>query len=170
MSETAPDGDESGTAAPKRKGKGKRKHTVLKVVAISVVLLGLVTGLAVTYAYRHLSGNITTADFTEAFVEPPLEKESTGPQGAINILVMGSDTRAGEGNNIDDRTRYPVLLRQLPRCDAGRRRRHALPAGRRSGAGDAALPRLAQPTQLSSTVLQPGQDYTSTTIYAFSTT
>jgi LCP family protein required for cell wall assembly len=104
MSETAPDGDESGTAAPKRKGKGKRKHTVLKVVAISVVLLGLVTGLAVTYAYRHLSGNITTADFTEAFVEPPLEKESTGPQGAINILVMGSDTRAGEGNNIDNLT------------------------------------------------------------------
>ncbi len=104
MSETAPDGDESGTATPKRKGKGKRKHTVLKVVAISVVLLGLVTGLAVTYAYRHLSGNITTADFDEAFVEPPLEKEAGGPQGAINILVMGSDTRAGEGNNIDNLT------------------------------------------------------------------
>ena len=106
MSDPAsPSGDESATAAPKRRGKAKKKHTVLKVVAASVVVLGLVTGLAVTYAYRHLNGNITTADFTDAFVEPRLEKpEVEGPKEPINILVMGRDTREGEGNNIDNLT------------------------------------------------------------------
>jgi LCP family protein required for cell wall assembly len=104
MPQTAPQGDESGTNAPKRKGKGKRKHTVLKVVAASAVVLGLVTGLTVSYAYRHLNGNITTEDFTDAFVEPRPEKVDTGPQEPLNILVMGSDTREGEGNNIDNLT------------------------------------------------------------------
>ena len=101
----SPSGDESATATPKRRGKVKKKHTVLKVVAASVITLGLVTGLAVTYAYRHLSGNITTEDFTDAFVEPKLEKpEAEGPQEPLNILVMGSDTREGEGNDIDNQT------------------------------------------------------------------
>jgi len=105
MPETAPNGDESGSTAPKRKGRGKRKHTVMKVIAASVVVLGLVTGLAVTYAYRHFNGNITTDNFDSAFVEPRLEKaEVAGPQEPLNILVMGSDTRAGEGNNIDNQT------------------------------------------------------------------
>src|SRR5215218_2035769 len=99
----SPSGDESATAAPKRRGKVKKKHTVMKVVAASVVVLGLVTGLAVTYAYRHLSGNITTEDFADAFVEPKLEKpEAEGPREPLNILVMGSDTREGEGNDIDN--------------------------------------------------------------------
>jgi len=105
MPETAPNGDESGSTAPTRMGRGKRKHTVMKVIAASVVVLALVTGLAVTYAYRHLNGNITTDNFDSAFVEPRLEKvEVTGPQEPLNILVMGSDTRAGEGNNIDNQT------------------------------------------------------------------
>lgn len=110
MPETAPTGDASGPSAPqrperpKRKGKGKKKHTVMKVIVASVVLLALVTGLGVTYAYRHLNGNITTADFTDAFVEPAPEKpEPTGPKEPLNILVMGSDTREGE-NNIDNLT------------------------------------------------------------------
>ena len=105
MSETAPDGDESGTAAPKRKGKGKRKHTVLKVVAISVVLLGLVTGLGGhlrlpppqrEHHHRGLHRGVRRAAAGEA--------EASGPQEPLNILVMGSDTRAGEGNNIDNLT------------------------------------------------------------------
>jgi LCP family protein required for cell wall assembly len=107
MPETAPEGLESGSAAPrpKRKGKGKRKHTVMKVVAVSAVVLALVTGMTVTYAYRHLNGNLTTLDVTDAFVEPPLEKaESEGPKAPLNILVMGSDSREGEGNNIDGLT------------------------------------------------------------------
>ncbi|GAA2130603.1 LCP family protein [Nocardioides bigeumensis] len=88
---------------PKRRGKVKKKHTVLKVVAASVVLLGMVTGLAVTYAYRHLSGNITTADITDAFVEePPAKEEVEGPKEPLNILVMGSDTRDCDGCAIDN--------------------------------------------------------------------
>jgi LCP family protein required for cell wall assembly len=109
----APPGDESGDASaagsseasggPKRRGKVKKKHTVLKVVAASVVVLGLVTGLAVTYAYRHLSGNITTADITDAFVEePPAKEEVEGPKEPLNILVMGSDTRDCDGCAIDN--------------------------------------------------------------------
>ncbi len=81
MSDPAsPSGDESATAAPKRRGKVKKKHTVMKVVAASVVVLGLVTGLAVTYAYRHLSGNITTEDFTDALRRAKLgEAGGRGP-------------------------------------------------------------------------------------------
>ncbi len=106
MPETAPNGDESGSVASKRKGRSKRRHTVLKVVAASVVALALVTGLAVTFAYRHLNGNITNKDyFGEAAVEPALEKPKVeGPKEPHNILVMGRDTRAGEGNAIDNET------------------------------------------------------------------
>jgi len=105
MPETAPDGDESGSSALERKGPTQHRYTVMKVVAASMLVLAIVTAGAVTFAYRHLNGNITTEDFAEAFVEPRLERaEPTGPKGPINILVMGSDTRAGKGNNIDNET------------------------------------------------------------------
>ena len=108
MPETPPEGLDSGSSAPdgpKRKGKSRRKHTVMKVIAITVVLLALVTGMTVTYAYRHLNGNLTTLDVTGTFVEPPLDKvKAEGPKDPLNILVMGSDSREGEGNNIDGLT------------------------------------------------------------------
>lgn len=105
MRDTAASGEVSPATKPKRKGPSKKSHTVMKVVAATAVALAVITALTVTYAYRHLNGNITTANFDSAFVEPPLKKpKATGPKEPLNILVMGSDTRAGEGNNIDNLT------------------------------------------------------------------
>jgi LCP family protein required for cell wall assembly len=85
--------------APRRKGEVKRKHTVGRVVLVSTVVLALVTALSVVFLYRHLNGNLNVEDVTEALGDERPEK--TGPEGALNILVMGSDSREGQGNAID---------------------------------------------------------------------
>ena len=85
--------------APKRKAEVPRKHTVGRVVAISTLVLALVTALGVVFLYRHLNGNLNVEDVTPALGKD--RPERTGPKGALNILVMGSDSREGEGNGID---------------------------------------------------------------------
>jgi LCP family protein required for cell wall assembly len=87
-------------AAPKRKGEVKRKHTVGRVVLVSTLVLALVTALGVVFFYRHLNGNLNVEDVTNALGDDRPEK--TGPKGALNVLVMGSDSRAGAGNAIDN--------------------------------------------------------------------
>ncbi|WP_224766191.1 LCP family protein [Nocardioides campestrisoli] len=89
---------EDSPEAGKRKGKGNKKHTVGAVLLASMVVLALVTGLSVAFIYRHLNGNITISD---AFDEVDNAPEDLGPKGALNILVLGSDTRDGE-NDIGD--------------------------------------------------------------------
>lgn len=91
--------EDDATEAGKRKGKVKKKHTVGTVLLASLLVLGLVTGLGVAFIYRHLNGNITVSG---AFDEVDDRPEDTGPKGALNILVLGSDTRSGEGNKLDN--------------------------------------------------------------------
>ena len=86
--------------APRRKAPVKRKHTVGRVVGISALVLALVTALSVVWLYRHLNGNITSLS-TEVLGDDRPEKTYTGNGAPMNILVMGSDTRSGEGNDID---------------------------------------------------------------------
>jgi LCP family protein required for cell wall assembly len=86
--------------APKRKGEVKRKHTVGRVVLVSTVVLALVTALSVVFLYRHLNGNIDTESFASLGDDRP-EKVYRGNGEPLNILVMGDDTRSGEGNDID---------------------------------------------------------------------
>jgi LCP family protein required for cell wall assembly len=95
---------EASSDAPKRRGQGKRKHTVGYVLLASAIALALVTGLAVVFLYRHLNGNLTVADVTSQLEDRPEKREVSGPQEPLNILVMGSDDRDGEGNNIDGLT------------------------------------------------------------------
>lgn len=92
--ETKPD-------APKRRGEGSRRHTVATVLLASSLVLALAVGLGVVFLYRHLNGNLTVEDVTEALGENRPDKVDTGPQEPLNVLVMGSDTREGEGNAID---------------------------------------------------------------------
>ena len=86
--------------APKRRGKAARKHTVGRVVLISAIVLALITGLSMVYFVRHLNGNITGISLDELAGDRP-EKVYKGNGEPLNILVMGSDTRQGEGNAID---------------------------------------------------------------------
>jgi LCP family protein required for cell wall assembly len=99
-------GPESGrkVTGPKRRGKVKKRHTVGKVVVATVVVLGLATGLGVVFLYRHLNGNLEVLDPTAQLSDRPSKVEVEGPREPLNVLVMGSDTRDGEGNNIDGLT------------------------------------------------------------------
>ena len=92
------------SVAPKRKGRVKKKHTVGRVLLVSSLVLALVTGLGVAYLYRHLNGNLDVLDVTEQLTDRPDKERVEGPKEPLNVLVMGSDTREGEGNNIDNLT------------------------------------------------------------------
>lgn len=89
---------------PKRRGKVRKRHTVGKVVLATVLVLGLTTGLGVAFLYRHLNGNLNVVDVTDQLTDRPTKVDVAGPQEPLNVLVMGSDTRDGAGNNIDGLT------------------------------------------------------------------
>ncbi len=94
-----------GARAGRRRAKPRRSHTVGRVLVATLVVLGMVSGLSVTYLYRHYSDNLTVLDIEDQLVgERPDKVEVAGPQEPLNVLVMGSDSREGEGNNIDGLT------------------------------------------------------------------
>ncbi|WP_372728086.1 LCP family protein [Nocardioides sp.] len=90
--------------APKRRAASSKRHTVGKVVLAAVVVLAMVTGLSVVFLYRHLNANLNVVDLVDQLEDRPDKFAVSGPQEPLNVLVMGSDTREGEGNNIDGLT------------------------------------------------------------------
>ena len=107
----AGDGGSPGDAGPgpdgagKRKGKAKVRHTVAKVVTATMVVIALVTGLTVVFAYRHYNGNLHVADIGgELGKDRPAKVVPKGPHGPINIMIMGSDNRDAPGDHIDNLT------------------------------------------------------------------
>jgi len=106
MSAAPPDAGSTGDAPAggKRKGKVKVHHTVGKVVAATMVVIALVTGLSVVFLYRHYSSNLNVLDVSNAIKNNPTHQVPTGPSGPINILVMGSDNRDAPGDHIDNLT------------------------------------------------------------------
>ncbi|WP_028643236.1 LCP family protein [Nocardioides sp. URHA0020] len=89
---------------PKRRGKVRKRHTVGKVLLASIVVLALATGLSVVFLYRHLNGNLQVLDPTSQLSNRPEKAVVEGPREPLNVLVMGSDSREGAGNNIDGLT------------------------------------------------------------------
>lgn len=89
------------TVRGKRRNTPAAQHTIAKVLISSLLALGLVTGLGVTYLYQRLNGNLNIVSVEGQLTNRPKAKELGGPQAPINILVLGSDTREGVGNNID---------------------------------------------------------------------
>jgi LCP family protein required for cell wall assembly len=90
---------------PKRRGRGRTRHTVGKVLLAAVVVLAMATGLSVVFIYRHLNGNLNVVDLTDQLgTDRPDKVKVEGPQEPLNILVMGSDSRDCEGCNIDNLT------------------------------------------------------------------
>jgi LCP family protein required for cell wall assembly len=73
------------------------KHPVLKAVAVSTALVLAVLAGTSYLIYRHLEGNVTVSDaFDQITTERPDKKEVEGPKEPLNILILGSDTRAGQ--------------------------------------------------------------------------
>lgn len=86
---------EGAGAAPARTGRRRW----LRIVLIGALVLLLVAGIGAVITYRHLNGNITTIDGLEEIDDRPQELYE-GNGKPLNILVMGSDSRAG-ANKID---------------------------------------------------------------------
>lgn len=81
--------------------RGRRKasrpgRTVAGVILASLLSLGLLTGLGVVLAYNHWNSNVDQVPIGDRVKNRPAAKTK-----AINILVMGSDTRDGKGNDVD---------------------------------------------------------------------
>ncbi|HYG92517.1 MAG TPA: LCP family protein [Nocardioides sp.] len=89
-------------------GRGKRraprKHTVAMVITATLLALAMSTAVSVVLIYNHWNGNLDVIDVSGQLEDRPDKKDVEGPQEPVNILVMGSDTREGAGNNIDGLT------------------------------------------------------------------
>ncbi len=86
----------------KYRSAGSRRP-VLKAVAMSTALVLLVLGGTLFLTYRHLEGNITVSRGFEQIVAPrPVETVVEGPKKPLNVLILGSDTRAGQTEVLGD--------------------------------------------------------------------
>ena len=65
------------------------------IVALALVVIVAGAGVIVV---RKLSGNITTVDVTSKLGNRPTKAAQVVNTDAMNILIMGSDTRAGQGS------------------------------------------------------------------------
>lgn len=76
-----------------------------KVLAVTVLALVLVTGLGVTFLYRHLNGNLDVQPLEPGQLGPrPTVPDVDGPHEPVNILVMGDDSRDCAGCGLDHET------------------------------------------------------------------
>lgn len=89
------------------RGGGRRKapqpgKLVFKVILSSLLGLALVTGVGVVALYNNFDGNIDHKEIAAQLGDDRPEKEEVGGSDEpLNVLVMGSDSRSGEGNGID---------------------------------------------------------------------
>ncbi|MCF2131258.1 LCP family protein [Strepomyces sp. STD 3.1] len=103
-------GESSGTG-PGRRGKGRRRkpkgkrRKALLVAAWSAAGIVVLGGTGAGVLYFKLNGNLTSVDIDQALGADRPEKADNGSE---NILVLGSDTRAGGndklGGGTDDGT------------------------------------------------------------------
>jgi LCP family protein required for cell wall assembly len=81
---------------PPRLAPAHRRRVILVIVATQAVL-ALLTATLVYVGWNHLDHNITS----DAAIRHQVTKQDAGPQEPLNILLLGSDTRAGQGDAID---------------------------------------------------------------------
>ncbi|MEZ0065969.1 LCP family protein required for cell wall assembly [Streptacidiphilus sp. MAP12-20] len=72
-----------------------RRRRVLRVVALCAGAAVLIGGAGASWAYWKLNANIRTVD-----VSAELSKPSAYAKGAMNILVLGSDSRSGANGKL----------------------------------------------------------------------
>lgn len=98
--ERRPKADRGARGGARNRGRRKAPQpgkTVFKVIATSLLALGMATGVGVVMVYNNWNSNLTVDSLADQVKNRP-EKVATGP---LDILVMGDDTRSGEGNDID---------------------------------------------------------------------
>ncbi|MET3982651.1 LCP family protein [Streptomyces sp. PvR034] len=91
-------GDSPGSdAAPARpaRSRGRRVLRIVLVLLAVVILLGAGAGW---WAYSHLNGNIDSVDLDKAIGD---NRPAKVVPGAQNVLVLGSDSRAGANGELD---------------------------------------------------------------------
>ena len=76
----------------------RRRRTVLRVIITSQVCLAVLTAAAVVLAYDRLNGNLGDGEVITHSIDKP---DHEGDRGPLNVLVMGSDSREGEANDLD---------------------------------------------------------------------
>ncbi|MET8330779.1 LCP family protein [Streptomyces sp. NPDC005181] len=79
----------------RRRKKPARRRRVWRWIALSVVVVLLAAGSTAWWMYSHLDGNIKGVDINKALGDDRPEKLPTSGQ---NLLVLGSDSRAGAEN------------------------------------------------------------------------
>jgi LCP family protein required for cell wall assembly len=89
---------------PRRRAEPTRARKIGTRVLIGVLSLSLVLGAVGVYFYKRFEGNITQLDITKDLGKDRPKRLDTGPKSALNVLVMGSDTRKGKGNHIAGET------------------------------------------------------------------
>ncbi|MCW2815159.1 MAG: yvhJ [Nocardioides sp.] len=79
------------------------RRTVWTTILASQLVVALLTSTVVVLAFRGLNDNIAEGKEIEHRVEEVLPEgvSADAPDKPLNILVMGSDSRVGEGNEID---------------------------------------------------------------------
>jgi LCP family protein required for cell wall assembly len=79
--------------------RGQRRNVLLVIIATQLVV-ALITGLVITLSYNKLDKNFDPGQD----IEHQAHKKHLIGGDPLNILVMGSDSRAGPGNDIDGQT------------------------------------------------------------------
>ncbi|WTW94853.1 LCP family protein [Streptomycetaceae bacterium NBC_01309] len=89
-----PDPEQSGRVARRRTGRRRRRRKrILVGIAAGLAVLLLAAGGVAWWAYERLNGNIKTEDFAAKLGD---DKNRPVATNALNILLVGTDTRAGE--------------------------------------------------------------------------
>jgi LCP family protein required for cell wall assembly len=88
---------DTGTTGPRHRAKGRRRkprnrHTGLMVTAWTAAGIVVLGGAGAGYMYFKLNGNLKSVDIDQALGTDRPKKSDNGSE---NILVLGSDTRAG---------------------------------------------------------------------------
>ncbi len=79
------------------------RRAVIVVIVVTQLVLAAITAAGVYWGYDNLNGKIRAGvPIVHAVLEPAAD--DPGQNMPVNILIMGDDTRSGEGNDIDEET------------------------------------------------------------------
>lgn len=88
----------------RHRGQSEQKHRLLSVLGYGILAITLGFALFGVYTYRHLTENLNVLNVEKQLGERPDEADLSKPGKPLNVMVMGSDSREGAGNNIDGLT------------------------------------------------------------------